>query len=311
MPDQSGRIFLITGGNSGMGFELAKILYQKNAKVYIACRSQSKALSAISSIKLSSPEGQPSKGDIKFIPLDLSDLTTIKPAAAAFATQETKLDVLWNNAGVGACPPGSKTTQGYELLMGTNALGHYLFTHLLLSHLKAAAKTAPAGSVRIVFTGSVATEGASDLAGFSSSSLSSSHEDMDPRKSYSNSKIANWFLASSFANLVGEGKDGIVSVCINPGNLKTPIWDPAPWILRKIMTVTMHPPIYGAYTALWAGVADEVKVQDGGRYAVPWGKWHPAPRQDLLEALKGKKEGGTGQADEFWAWCEEQTKDFA
>lgn len=63
----------------------------------------------------------------------------------------------------------------------------------------------------------------------------------------------------------------------------------------------------GAYTELWAGLSPDVKSEDGGRYAVPWGRWHPSPRQDILASLMTQEEGGTGLAEEFWAWCEEQT----
>lgn len=66
----------------------------------------------------------------------------------------------------------------------------------------------------------------------------------------------------------------------------------------------------GAYTTLWAGLAQEVTVQDGGRYVVRWGEWHPRPREDLLDAIKDKDEGGKGYARGLEKWCEETTKEF-
>lgn len=127
VPDQNGKVFLVTGGNAGLGYELVKILYSKGAKVYMASRTKSKAEEAIKAIKESVPK---STGDIKFLPLDLADLTSVKPAVSAFAAQESKLDVLWNNAGVGSAPAGTKTEQDYELMMGTNALAPFFFTQL-------------------------------------------------------------------------------------------------------------------------------------------------------------------------------------
>jgi hypothetical protein len=73
----------------------------------------------------------------------------------------------------------------------------------------------------------------------------------------------------------------------------------------------MREPKMGAYTGLWAGLSQDVKCEDGGKNAMPWGRWHPDPRKDILESLKTKEEGGTGLAAGFWEWCEEQTKEYA
>ena len=62
---------------------------------------------------------------------------------------------------------------------------------------------------------------------------------------------------------------------------------------------------------LWTGFSSDVKSTDGGRMAIPWGRWHPSPRQDILESLKTKEEGGTGLAAEFWEWCDKQSKNYA
>lgn len=91
------QIFLVTGANSGVGAELAKILYGKNATVYVAARSKQKALDAIEEMKTAHPE---STGRLVFLQLDLSDLTTIKSSAEEFLAAESRLDVLWLNAGV-------------------------------------------------------------------------------------------------------------------------------------------------------------------------------------------------------------------
>jgi hypothetical protein len=68
--------------------------------------------------------------------------------------------------------------------------------------------------------------------------------------------------------------------------------------------------VYRAYTGLWAGLSPEVKIEDGGRLGLPWGRWHPSPKKEILESMKTKEEGGTGLAAEFWLWCEEQTREF-
>lgn len=307
---QPGKIFLITGGAAGLGYELTKILYQKGARIYILTRSPTKASAAISAIKSSTPTPPPNQGaDIKFIFLDLADLTTIKPAVAAFAAQESKIDVLWNNAGIGYAPLGTKTKQGYEVNMGTNCLAPYLLTQLLLPYLRHAAQTASSNTVRIVFSGSPAVDSHAPVGGVPFTALKDPDAITNTTVNYAVSKTGNWFLANEFSSLVA--KDGIVSICQNPGNLKTGIWDPVPWVLRKMMQITMHPPVYGAYTSLWSGLSEGITVEDGGRYVVPWGKWHPCPREDLSAAIKSEEQGGTGEAGVFWKWCGEQTKIFA
>lgn len=119
---QAGRVFIVTGGNSGVGFELVKILYNKNGTVYMASRSQEKALIAIKKIKSSCPSGS---GQIRFLHLDLTDLETIRDSVNAFAKQESRLDVLWNNAGVSYVPSGSTTKQGIEQHIGTNCVAPF------------------------------------------------------------------------------------------------------------------------------------------------------------------------------------------
>jgi NAD(P)-dependent dehydrogenase (short-subunit alcohol dehydrogenase family) len=305
IPSQAGKVFIVTGGNAGLGFQLVKILYQKGAKVYMLSRSQSKANGAITAIK-ADPGVEVPGGDIRFIQLELSDLASVKAAAKEFAAQETKLNVLWNNAGIGTADPGARSKQGHELTVAVDALGPYLLTRLLLPQLQAAAKVSPPNTVRIVFSASPILETNTPPGGIIISELR--NPTLDPVGNYALAKCANWFLASEFAKMVG--KDGVVSIANNPGNLKTAIWDSAPWWARRVMPITTHPPIYGAYTNLWSGLSQGMTSDDGGRYVVPWGKWHPEPKEDLLLALKDESEGGTGQAGEFYKWCEEVSKDF-
>ena len=134
----------MTDANTGVGKELAQILYSKNSKVYVGARSKSKADDEISSIKKATPN---SSGNLAFLSLDLADLTTIKASASDFLSKEKKLHVLFNNAGVMNPAQGSKTAQGYELQLGVNNIGTFMLTKLLTPILVATAKTeAPAPS---------------------------------------------------------------------------------------------------------------------------------------------------------------------
>ena len=93
LPDQKGRVFIVTGGYAGCGFELSKILYQRNGTVYVAGRSKSKAETAVQRMKNEFPESQ---GKLEFLMVDLADLTTVKPAVEEFLSKEQRLDVLTN-----------------------------------------------------------------------------------------------------------------------------------------------------------------------------------------------------------------------
>jgi NAD(P)-dependent dehydrogenase (short-subunit alcohol dehydrogenase family) len=116
-----GRVFIVTGGNSGIGLEVVKILYAKGGTVYLASRSPAKIVTAIGEIKATQRESQ---GQIKSLHLDLGDLTTISTCASTFVAQECRLDVLWNNAGIARAPVGSLSAQGHEAHMAPTASGH-------------------------------------------------------------------------------------------------------------------------------------------------------------------------------------------
>lgn len=197
----------MTGASSGIGEQLAQILYQKNAKVYVAARSQEKANKAIEQIKVKAPD---SNGEVRFLHLDLDDLTTIKASADAFLSENDRLDVLWNNAGVMIPPQGSKTKQGYEKQLGTNNVAPFLFTKLLLPTLAKTASTAPKDSVRVVWVSSSAAElsivpkGGVDLENLDYK------VDKGPWVKYGVSKAGNVLHASELAKRAGT--EGIISV---------------------------------------------------------------------------------------------------
>ncbi|KAA6408749.1 MAG: hypothetical protein FRX48_07092 [Lasallia pustulata] len=308
LPDQKGKIFIITGGASGIGFELATILFQAGGKVYIAGRSQSKAHQSIEQIKALTHNAQ---GQLEFLFLELDDLNAIKASVQAFQAKEPKLDVLWNNAGVSLPPLGTISKQGHELQLATNCLGPFLLTQLLLPSLRAAAQSAPPGSVRVVWTSSQTVELSAPKGGPAMADITS--PPADKTKNYVASKTGNWFLGSELARAAatpGSPAYGILSVTQNPGNLSTSLLRHARW-MKVLSAPLLHRPRLGAYTELWAGLAPELTLEaHNGAYVVPWGRLHTAPRSDLLDALKSKAEEGSGRAREFWEWCERQTADY-
>nr|OQO30074.1 hypothetical protein B0A51_02636 [Rachicladosporium sp. CCFEE 5018] len=302
VPRQDGRVFLVTGGASGVGLELSRLLYHAGGKVYIAGRSAQNAQKAITKIKAEKPDipqvGPP--GELAFLQVTLDDLSTIKAAAGKFTAVETRLDVLFNNAGVSNPPKGSLSPQGHELTMATNCLGPYLFTQLLLPTLQHTASTSPSGSVRVVWTASVAVEFAqAPDANFATPAL-------NPQQDYDKSKVGNWFLAAALAKQSPE----ILSVVQNPGNLKTQIVRHFSSIVPLMAAPLLWHAKYGAYTELWAGVSDTLTLKNNGSYVVPWGRLHPAPRADMAAPVNDLLEKGSGVAADYRDFCETATAKY-
>ncbi|CAD6440451.1 b86a53f4-b5a4-4f7b-9b49-e6b352e90a27 [Sclerotinia trifoliorum] len=215
--------------------------------------------------------------------------------------RESKLDVLWNNAGVSRPPLGSVSRQGFEFMMATNCLGPLLFTQLLLLCLKTTAKASSPGSVRVVWTSSQYVDLQSPKGGIIMSEVKTATK--DKAKSYGASKIGNWFWGSEMARKVGQ--HGIVSIIQNPGNLKTNLMRHAKWMYSTVYPI-LHMAKMGAFTELFAGLSPEISMEHNRGYVIPWGRIHDAPRKDLLVSLKSVEEGGNGRAEEFWNWCEKQ-----
>ena len=259
--DLQGKVYIVTGSNTGIGKELARMLYAKNARVYIAARSKEKAEKAIEDMKKASPR---SKGTLKFLHLDLSDLYKVKTAAQSFMAQEKKLHVLFNNAGLMATEPLAKTAQGYEMALGVNCIGTFLFTKLLTPTLVATAKTEPANVVRVVWLSSFGLElfAAKDV-GISLDNLDY-HNPVPSTERYGISKCGTWALGVEFARRYKA--DGIISMPINPGNLTSELARDQPASLKIAARVLGYPPPMGACTELFAGLSPEVTMEKSGKW---------------------------------------------
>ena len=262
VPDLKGKVYIVTGSNTGIGKELARMLYAKNARVYIAARSKQKAEKAIEDMKKASPT---SKGTLKFLHLDLSDLYKVKTAAQSFLAQEKKLHVLFNNAGLMATEPLAKTAQGYEMALGVNCIGTFLFTKLLTPTLVATAKTESANVVRVVWLSSFGLElfAAKDV-GISLDNLDY-HIPVPSTERYGISKCGAWALGVEFARR--HKADGIISMPINPGNLTSELARDQPASLKIAARVLGYPPPMGACTELFAGLSPEVTMEKSGDWS--------------------------------------------
>ncbi|EFY97139.1 short chain dehydrogenase family protein [Metarhizium robertsii] len=299
LPDLKEKVYIVTGANTGVGKELSRILYSKNARIYMAARSQEKTLSAISEIKSSLPS---STGDLIFLPLDLADLTTIASSARQFLDREPKLHVLFNNAGVMNPPKGSATKQGYELQLGVNNLGTFLFTKLLSQRLVETAAAEEPGTVRVVWVASSAAEAPVVPRGGVDMKDIGRRLDKAEFTSYALSKAGNYLHAVEMAKRFRD--KGVVSIALNPGNLDSELWrTQTAFMSRVLKTFVLHPPKFGAYTELFAGLSPIVTLDRSGHWIGPWGRFLTI-RGDL------KKAAEDGNSEAFWNWTEEQVKQY-
>ncbi|KZS99459.1 NAD(P)-binding protein, partial [Laetiporus sulphureus 93-53] len=210
MPDLTGHVIVVTGGNTGIGWETIKALLEHNAKVYMASRSKQRAEVAVARLK-----EETGKEPI-FLELDLGDLKSVRRAADEFLSKEQELHVLFNNAGVMTPPKEQLTADGYDLQFGTNVIGHFLFTELLMPALFAGAQSSPDHHARIITTSS----GAAMLGhiNFNSWKAGTSRQNVSVRFLYFQSKLANAIVARQIAKRYADR--GIISISVDPGRLR-------------------------------------------------------------------------------------------
>ncbi|BBU63314.1 short-chain dehydrogenase [Methylosinus sp. C49] len=233
---QAGKCFVVTGANSGLGFEASRALAARGARVILACRDENKAHDAMRRIKQTTPGA-----DLRFLSYDQSDLDSIRHAAEEIE-REPRIDVLVNNAGV-MIPPLMRTKQGFELQFGVNHLGCFAFTSLLLPKL-----AATHGS-RVVVTASLAhTSGRIDW------------DDLNAEKSYERwpryamSKLANLLYLFELDRRLRIAGSSVTAAGCHPGFATTDLGRHMPgigilWMLFRPFSNT---PAMGAWPTLLA-----------------------------------------------------------
>ncbi|KAL8297740.1 hypothetical protein RB601_002984 [Gaeumannomyces tritici] len=303
LPDQEGKVFIVTGSSGGIGKAVAAMLYGKNSVVYMAARSKAKCEAAIDEIRRKYPS---STGRLEFLHLDLADLSTIKASAETFLARESRLDVLWNNAGVMASPAGSKTVQGYDLQLGTNNLGPFLFTKLLYPLLVSTAAAAVAGSehassTRVVWVSSNGAQSA-PTPPVDFGNIDYSIRDETPFNKYFRSKAGNIFHARELARRSKEASDGVISVVMEPGLIKSDIGRNVSTAIHVISAPFQGSVEDGASTELFAGLHESITEEHNGAWVASYGRINTDNlRPDLLDDDSAKR---------FWEWCEEQVKPY-
>lgn len=260
VPDLKGKTALVTGANSGLGYELALVLARKNAHVIFASRDAGKGQKAVEALKQAVPGA-----DIDLRLLDLSDLESVRAFCEALVASHKSLDFLFNNAGVMALPY-RQTKQGFEMQLGTNHFGHFALTGRLLPLLKAA----PAA--RLITTSSVMHKmGRVDfdnLDGLKS---------YNPWTAYAQSKLANLLFAYEVDRKLKASGSKVLSLASHPGMSYTNLVSVGPEMKGAVVEknvssffvkLVAQTAAQGTLPGLYAAVATELK---GGEYVGPDG----------------------------------------
>ncbi len=283
MPDQSGRIAIVTGANSGIGYETARALAHGGATVIMACRSRQKGTEAAEGIRDENP-----RGDVEMMQIDLADLASVRRFAEAYRASHNRLDLLINNAGVMRPPQRQETAEGFELQFGTNHLGHFALSGLLLDLI---VRTA---SSRVVVLSSLTHRAGSihfdDLQGEASYNAAAA---------YAQSKLANLLFAHELQRRL-KGTHVIVAAA-HPGWAGTNLQRNYA-LLRWLNPLLAQRPEKGALPTLYAATAPDVQ---GGDFIGPCGFMELGGGP--IKVRSSNQSHDQAVADRLWAVSEELT----
>ena len=255
IPNQSGRVIVITGANSGIGYESAVALARKGARVVMACRSLDKAEQARADLLKRAPGAS-----VDILHLDLGNLKSVRSFATTFNASYDRLDVLMNNAGI-MIPPYGKTADGFETQFGTNHLGHFALTALLLPKLLETPKS------RVAITSS----GAYLMGGNIHFDDLQSEKHYSPWSAYSQSKLANILFMEELQRKLTAAHADVISVASHPGFARTNLQNHTRGLGGLLMNSLLAPIMsqsaeLGATYQLYAATAPDVR---GGEFYGP------------------------------------------
>jgi len=257
MAELTGRTFLITGANTGIGLATARALAAQGGRVHVACRSPEKGQAAVAAIKEAT-----GSDEVAFLKLDLASLASVREAAQTFLALGEPLHVLINNAGLAG--RRGLTKDGFELIFGVNHLGHFAFTTALLECLTSS-------QARIV---NVASEAHFQAPAIDFDRLRRPARTMAAMREYAVSKLCNVVFTQELARrLTGTG---VTSYALHPGVVASDIWRRVPWPVRPLMTRRMLSIDDGARTSLYCATAPEL-AQVSGRYYDDCAEREPNP----------------------------------
>ena len=273
----NGKRVIVTGANSGLGFEISKVFAAKGADLIMACRSKSKGEEALISIKKIHP-----KASVEIAELDLADLASVKSFVDNIAKQHKQLDILCNNAGVMALPE-LRTKDGFEMQFGTNHLGHFSLTLGLLPLLNASE------GARVVNTSSMAAK----MGKIDFSNLNAERK-YDKWGAYGQSKLANLLFTFELQRKLQKSGSSVTVYSSHPGYSATNLLTTGPKlegasVKKKFMqladSLIATKASLGALSTIYAATSPDVKA--GALYGPDlFGMWGLPAENKIVE--KGK-----------------------
>lgn len=292
MPSQSGKVIVITGGNSGLGFETAKTFAQKGAEVVLACRSTERGNTATESILKENPDAK-----IDAMKLDLMSLSSIRSFSDSFKQKHSRLDILINNAGIMTCPY-ALTEDGFESQMGTNHLGHFALTGLLLDLILSTPNS------RIVTVSSLAHK---QWKMSFENSLSEHAPKYNKMRAYARSKLANLLFTYELQHRLKAANHNCIAVAAHPGASYTNL---GRHMEKKLIVRILKPLIIKVLPDSKSGAMPQIRAASdpsvkGGEYYGPSGFMELAGRP--VKVKSSKQSYDSSLAKRLWEMSEELT----
>jgi NAD(P)-dependent dehydrogenase (short-subunit alcohol dehydrogenase family) len=283
IPDLGGQVTIVTGANSGLGFETALELARHGAHVVMACRDESRGTAAVQQLNEQVPTAS-----LELSLLDLADLSSVRKFAEGYLGERGRLDVLVNNAGVMALPERRQTADGFEMQLGTNHLGHFALTGLLLPALLARP------GARVV-----------SVTSFAHKTGRIHFDDLQAERryrrwgAYGQSKLANVLFTFELARRARDADADLAPAVAHPGFAATHLQDNTSFSGARIMAQSAA---MGALPILYGATAPDVV---GGEFFGPRGFMQQRGYPKRVKAARKARNPET--ADRLWAVSEELT----
>ncbi|MBI2382539.1 MAG: SDR family NAD(P)-dependent oxidoreductase [Gammaproteobacteria bacterium] len=286
MPSLAGKLAVVTGANSGLGYDTALELARRGAEVVLACRSRDKTEAAMREMRAAAPGAK-----LEFMALDLADLASVRGFADAFKARRKRLDLLCNNAGVMALPL-TRTRDGFEMQIGTNHLGHFALTGLLLDRLQSTP------GARIVNVASMAHRW---TRGLDLDDLNFERRRYNKWDAYGKSKLANLVFTFELDRRLKKAGGKVLAVAAHPGYSATNLGFAGPAMEKSVLgklfievgnALLAQPAAMGALPTLYAATADDMQCGD---YVGPdgWRQMRGHPKKVGCRSLARDPELGT------------------
>ncbi|KZT23033.1 NAD(P)-binding protein [Neolentinus lepideus HHB14362 ss-1] len=312
IPDQTGRVAIVTGGSAGVGFYDALELAQKNARVIIISATEDHGKKAEAEMNQHVKE-KGATGSVEWIGLDLGDLKAVDSLSKKLASELPRLDILMLNAGIGQAPYG-RTKDGLGNHFAVNDLSHYVMSLRLLPLMEntvSSGQTPPA-MARIVFQSSELHRMAPSNVKFSSKEEINDGPDRDPTVLYGRSKLGMIYNAKGLAKRKLNSETKIVVTAVHPGTVDTDLQDATAEsygflgkVLDSFMRTIGKSAQEGAEASLWAATSTEITSNNWQEYQANY--YSEAKGKPHTESDKAKDES---IADNYWELCANLTKEY-